>query len=49
MTYANHIVGDPDTVVLEYLYFDFVQACLQVIAMPFPQSDKMERAMLRLN
>jgi hypothetical protein len=42
LTYQKHLVNDTSLLVLDYFYFDFVQACMQVISMNFPANDKMD-------
>jgi hypothetical protein len=48
--HGNHPYRDKDgnvTLVVEYLYIDFVDACHQVIRKRFPAGDKMRRPFLR--
>lgn len=43
LTYENHLISNRKLIVLDYFYFDFVQACLKVISTQFPKGDKMNK------
>ena len=50
ITHGNHPYRDAHghvTLVVEYLYIDFVDACHKVIKKRFPAGDKMRRPFLR--
>jgi hypothetical protein len=43
LSYQKHLLSNKDILMLDYFYFDFVQACLKVISKNFPEEDKMNK------
>jgi hypothetical protein len=41
--YATHLAENSDIIVLDYLFFDFIQACQKVLNMDFAEDDKMTK------
>lgn len=43
LQYSKHLKSDKSIIVIDYFYFDFVQACIKVVAMKFLPEDKMNK------
>jgi len=48
LKYKNHILSNQDILVLDYFYFDFVQACMKVISKTYDKRDKMNAPIIRV-
>ncbi len=48
LKYEDHLISDQDILVLDYLYFDFVQACMKIISMTYEKTDKMNTPIIRV-
>src|SRR4030042_2626496 len=48
LKYENHLTENKNILVLDYLYFDFVQDCMKIISTTYDKTDKMNTPIIRV-
>lgn len=48
LSYEKHLKDNKNILVMDYFYFDYMQACLKVLSMDFESGDKMNKGIIRV-